>query len=65
MSKGGGMDEQATDRFHSHLDECSQCRENPFGLCPIGNQLLVECMSVKDVDPQIIELVSENFWKLI
>ena len=22
--------------FHKHLDECKQCRENPFGLCPKG-----------------------------
>jgi hypothetical protein len=23
-------------KFHDHLDVCKQCREHPFGLCPIG-----------------------------
>lgn len=26
--------------FHAHLDKCSQCRNNPFGLCSVGHQLL-------------------------
>ena len=26
--------------FHEHLDECSQCRDNPFGLCSKGVELL-------------------------
>lgn len=26
--------------FHGHLDVCKQCRENPFGLCPVGARLL-------------------------
>ena len=34
--------ERKQKRFHAHLDECKQCRENPFGLCKIGAQLLTE-----------------------
>ncbi len=30
------------DRFHAHLDVCSQCRNHPFGLCPTGARLLKE-----------------------
>jgi hypothetical protein len=26
--------------FHSHLDDCRQCREHPFDLCAVGNKLL-------------------------
>jgi hypothetical protein len=26
--------------FHNHLDECPQCRDHPFDLCPVGEQLL-------------------------
>ena len=26
--------------FHNHLDVCSQCRNNPMGLCSIGSTLL-------------------------
>lgn len=29
-------------RFHKHLDGCSQCRNNPFGLCPVGARLLTQ-----------------------
>lgn len=29
-----------TRRFHLHLDECGQCRDHPFALCPIGATLL-------------------------
>lgn len=33
-----------TNKFHEHLDECEQCRENPLALCSTGAQLLdVEC----------------------
>ncbi len=28
------------DKFHAHLDICSQCRRHPFGLCSIGAKLL-------------------------
>lgn len=30
----------AKDDFHKHLDECQQCRENPFKLCLTGARLL-------------------------
>jgi len=26
--------------FHAHLDECEQCREHPFALCPEGELIL-------------------------
>jgi len=29
-----------TKDFHAHLDECKQCRDNPFGLCKKGAELL-------------------------
>lgn len=29
--------------FHDHLDACSQCEQNPMGLCSIGDQLLKAC----------------------
>jgi hypothetical protein len=28
--------------FHAHLDECRQCRDNPFALCLEGARLLSE-----------------------
>ena len=27
--------------FHQHLDECKQCRANPFELCAKGHMLLI------------------------
>lgn len=27
--------------FHAHLDQCEQCRNNPFGLCETGAKLLL------------------------
>jgi hypothetical protein len=33
-------DTPAIDKFHKHLDECKQCRENPFALCFVGTLLL-------------------------
>lgn len=35
-------DKEPHEQFHDHLDECRTCRENPFGLCPIGVRLLRE-----------------------
>jgi hypothetical protein len=26
--------------FHSHLDECRQCADHPFDLCPSGTVLM-------------------------
>lgn len=28
--------------FHAHLDECRQCREQPFNLCDVGFRLILE-----------------------
>lgn len=40
-----------TARFHSHLDECEQCREHPFDLCKIGAILLrVSVQTVPDTN---------------
>jgi len=42
----GWKDAQAKDaqdksrRWHQHLDECAQCREQPFDLCPAGVEVL-------------------------
>lgn len=33
--------EDANVSFHAHLDRCEQCRTQPFGLCPIGTNLLI------------------------
>lgn len=33
------------DKFHAHLDECRQCREEIFNLCPTGAKLLEACAS--------------------
>lgn len=30
-----------SEAFHNHLDSCSVCREQPFGLCLEGAQLLL------------------------
>ena len=30
--------------FHQHLDECKQCRNNPFALCAKGHMLLISCV---------------------
>ena len=34
--------EDASDRFHAHLDQCTQCEQHPFNLCPVGQKLLEE-----------------------
>lgn len=26
--------------FHMHLDQCEQCRDHPFKLCPTGEESL-------------------------
>ena len=33
--------EKIGDKFHAHLDECAQCRNNPFNLCSVGHDLLI------------------------
>ena len=29
-------------KYHAHLDECDQCRNNPFSPCYVGSILLLE-----------------------
>jgi hypothetical protein len=36
------------DAFHAHLDVCRQCRDNPFGLCRTGADLLFAAGSSVD-----------------
>jgi len=33
-----------TREFHAHLDVCKRCRDQPFNMCPTGNQLLQEAV---------------------
>ncbi len=28
--------------FHDHLDVCEQCRNHPFSLCPVGEEILAK-----------------------
>lgn len=54
---------EAIDKFHSHLDVCVQCRDNPFGLCRAGSDLLVQVgklgstsyMIAQNDDPELLE----------
>ena len=34
-----------TKKFHAHLDECVQCRTQPFNLCPNGQKIMEETMA--------------------
>lgn len=36
------MSQENINHFHAHLDDCRQCRDNPFDLCPIGVVLINE-----------------------
>lgn len=38
---------EAQDRFHRHLDNCKQCSDEPFNLCPTGERLLLD--AVKEI----------------
>lgn len=41
MSSNSETDaERAVDEFHAHLDICTQCKGNPFALCPAGHAKL-------------------------
>jgi hypothetical protein len=40
--------------FHDHLDECEQCREQPFNLCATGDRLIKACV----VKPYKLSLIS-------
>jgi hypothetical protein len=35
----------ASDLFHTHLDQCAQCREHPFDLCAEGAILIMRAGS--------------------
>ena len=45
--------------FHKHLDECIQCREHPFDLCPIGIKLLKAV--VLDADREMLDEDADYF----
>jgi hypothetical protein len=34
--------------FHTHLDNCKQCREQPFNLCLIGKNILNKLLKEGD-----------------
>ncbi len=59
-----GQAESVVSLFHAHLDECQQCRENPFGLCPKGEALLINCVS-EPMPQEFQRFVSKHFWDLI
>ena len=40
-------------KFHAHLDECQQCRENPFRLCKVGAPLLLAIQYSKKPDTAV------------
>lgn len=44
-------DDKIVNVFHSHLDECAQCREHPFALCDTGRKLIVEAATEIKGDP--------------
>lgn len=52
---------QRIDRFHAHLDVCSQCRNHPFGLCSVGARLLREAATA-GMELRIIIGGSEGEW---
>ena len=47
ISMEGVMDR--IDKFHAHLDVCSQCEHHPFELCPIGASLLREAATGRTI----------------
>lgn len=48
--------------FHAHLDQCEQCRNNPFGLCPEGSRLLTkQDPTPPDADPVQTAPVSQEY----
>ncbi|HUV44287.1 MAG TPA: hypothetical protein VMW13_05595 [Dehalococcoidales bacterium] len=52
---------QRIDRFHAHLDICSQCRNHCFDLCPTGARLLTEAATGSQ-GPKIIVGGDEGEW---
>ncbi len=43
------------DKFHAHLDDCKQCRDHPFDLCPDGAKLLKEAATGVKEQEEVIE----------
>lgn len=39
--------------FHEHLDVCKQCRDHPFGLCPVGQEALKKTVEDISNDPDL------------
>ncbi len=39
------------DKFHAHLDICSQCEQHPFNLCSTGARLLKEAATMCKEEP--------------
>jgi hypothetical protein len=42
-----GLDREAADKFHAHLDVCPQCADHPFHLCAEGHRLLLATATYK------------------
>ena len=42
-------DAHVVDTFHVHLDECYQCRTQPFNLCAVGEVLLKATASEREL----------------
>lgn len=40
--------------FHKHLDQCKQCREHPFALCPEGTRLLKQTVTLTQYEQNIV-----------
>lgn len=36
------IEQKPIDVFHSHLDLCRRCRDEPFNLCRVGSTLLAK-----------------------
>lgn len=53
------------DAFHTHLDDCEKCRDNPFTLCPIGHRLLAGQLCAEEIPADIAEIINRNLWDLM
>jgi len=56
-----------TNPFHDHLDECKQCRQNPWGLCAVGAKLLKDTAEASaggtkfDLDTKVYDDLMEAY----
>ena len=50
---------QKIDKFHAHLDVCSQCRNHPFYLCPTGAKLLKDAATAGEKTTSPPEILRE------